>query len=513
VLLNYPYLLTCLRTRAYFPFSNLGSLFLMFDPATLLDTLEMELRAILDTTVTTFVATARTRLEGAVAEVAKDRAKALAEVDVRRGELGREVEAMHKHKEAQEGRVELNIGGYRFETSVQALRRVPHTFFDAYFSGRYAQDVCRDGSIFVDRDGEHFGHVLEYMRDGYVSVADPSARPSMSLLRALKREFGFYCIELCMEPVAEPEQPVVAFVIGGKLNYGDMVPSTERYDASLGQWSQVAAMGEARSSFAACVLAGELYVCGGTDTEDETSVEKYSPSSDTWSAVAPIPEERAGYVAVAVGSAMYLLGGVKDVHKFDSTQGTWSEVTTMPEGRTGIAACSVESDIYVFGGEDDDDESSRTVFKYDTEDNEWSTLAPMPDDCYGHMACVLDGQVYIVGAGISGREVLRFDPAADSWSTLAPTRFQKENCASFVLEGCLRVARRTGGSSVERYDVASNTWTAWGDMFASPMGRTGFSVLTIGSTGTVEKPEENLFDSLIAKAAARTQGTPVGSAY
>ena len=43
------------------------------------------------------------------------------------------------------GCVELNIGGYRFKTSVPSLRRVPHTFFDAYFSGRYAQDVCGDG--------------------------------------------------------------------------------------------------------------------------------------------------------------------------------------------------------------------------------------------------------------------------------------------------------------------------------------------------------------------------------
>jgi hypothetical protein len=34
--------------------------------------------------------------------------------------LGREVEATQKHKEAREIRVELNIGGFRFETSVQA---------------------------------------------------------------------------------------------------------------------------------------------------------------------------------------------------------------------------------------------------------------------------------------------------------------------------------------------------------------------------------------------------------
>jgi hypothetical protein len=89
--------------------------------------------------------------------------------------LVREVAVVQQHKEVQEGRVVLNIGGYRFETSVQALRRVSHTFFHAKFSGRYAQDVCEDGAIFVDRDGEHFGHVLEYMRDGVVSVAEAGA--------------------------------------------------------------------------------------------------------------------------------------------------------------------------------------------------------------------------------------------------------------------------------------------------------------------------------------------------
>jgi hypothetical protein len=116
----------------------------MFDA--LLDKLETDLRAALNTAVTGLVATARTRLEVAVAEladertrglaeVADERAKGLDDVDRRQRELSREIEAMQRHKEAQEGRVELNIGGYRYETSAQALRRVPHTFFDAYFSG------------------------------------------------------------------------------------------------------------------------------------------------------------------------------------------------------------------------------------------------------------------------------------------------------------------------------------------------------------------------------------------
>jgi hypothetical protein len=151
-----------------------------------------EMRPLLETAMESVLTKARTMLEDVeqrraegLMEVAKERtdelievdaerAAGLAEVDARQIELQREIAAMYKHKEAQEGRIELTIGGYRFETSVQTLRRMPHTFFDAYFCGRYAQDVLNDGSIFIDRDGEHFGHVLEYMREGLVAVAEPA---------------------------------------------------------------------------------------------------------------------------------------------------------------------------------------------------------------------------------------------------------------------------------------------------------------------------------------------------
>jgi hypothetical protein len=83
------------------------------------------------------------------------------------------------------------------------LRRVPHTF-DAYFSGRYAHDVRADG-IFIDRDGTHLNHVLEYMRDGKIAVAAPGAEPDVELLCRLKREFAFYSIELTAQQVAESE--------------------------------------------------------------------------------------------------------------------------------------------------------------------------------------------------------------------------------------------------------------------------------------------------------------------
>jgi hypothetical protein len=112
---------------------------------------------------------------------------------------------------------------------------------------------------------------------------------------------------------------------------------------------------------------------------------------------------------------------------------------------------------------------------------------------------VLDGdQVYIVGAGINGKGVLRFDTASGVWSTLGAISNNKHRSATFVVGGCLYVAGGGGDpySIVERYDVATDTWTAVANMLE---GRRNFGAVTIGSADPAE--EQDLFDSLIAKAA------------
>jgi hypothetical protein len=128
----------------------------------------------------------------------------------------------------------------------------------------------------------------------------------------------------------------------------------------------------------------------------------------------------------------------------------------------------------------------------------------MPHASHFNSAIVLDGLVYIVGAGDDGCGVLRFDPASGAWSTLAPTLHDRSSGASFVVSGCLYAAggreQAAKQACVERYDVASNTWAAVADML---QGRTYFRAVavTIGSAGSAE--EQDLFDSLIAKASGR----------
>jgi N-acetylneuraminic acid mutarotase len=205
------------------------------------------------------------------------------------------------------------------------------------------------------------------------------------LLRALKHEFGFYCIELCAEAPVESEQSEMAFVMGGEIDDDSVtLSSMKRYDPSLDQWTAVAAMDTARY----CVVAGEVYITGGRDHSYSllSSVEKYSPSTDTWSTVAALLETRSNHAAVAVGSAMYVLGGevgeeieiTASVRKFDTVEGIWRQVAPMPERSYACAACTIGSNIFFFGGRNSGYTEQASVFKYCTETNEWSTLAPMP---------------------------------------------------------------------------------------------------------------------------------------
>ena len=122
----------------------------------LLDELRTELMSEMETAVARLLSGARAKLEQAEKEAEELKAKGLAEVAEQRAALEREVAAMQRHQEQSEGRVELDVGGVRYVTSVETLRRIPHTFFDAYFSGRYAVDETDDGAVFIDRDGRLF---------------------------------------------------------------------------------------------------------------------------------------------------------------------------------------------------------------------------------------------------------------------------------------------------------------------------------------------------------------------
>ena len=104
------------------------------------------------------------------AEEAKKAAEAEAEEITRKARAGyaaleAEKAAMEKAHTFQTNKICLDVGGHKFTTSRQTLTSVPDTYLSAMFSGRFALAPDADSSYFIDRDGKHFGHVLNFLRD------------------------------------------------------------------------------------------------------------------------------------------------------------------------------------------------------------------------------------------------------------------------------------------------------------------------------------------------------------
>ncbi|PNT07013.1 hypothetical protein POPTR_013G062500v4 [Populus trichocarpa] len=66
--------------------------------------------------------------------------------------------------------IRLNIGGKKFCTTIDTLTRgEPDSMLAAMFRGRLMVSEDPDkGYVFIDRDGKHFRHILNWLRDGVV---------------------------------------------------------------------------------------------------------------------------------------------------------------------------------------------------------------------------------------------------------------------------------------------------------------------------------------------------------
>jgi hypothetical protein len=83
--------------------------------------------------------------------------------------------------------VELNVGGASFFTTVDTLRRIPHSYFAAMFAE--GREPC-DGVVpFIDRDPTHFRSILNYYRDGHCTLPRDA-----SALEELATEANFYAL-------------------------------------------------------------------------------------------------------------------------------------------------------------------------------------------------------------------------------------------------------------------------------------------------------------------------------
>ena len=82
--------------------------------------------------------------------------------------------------------VRLNVGGQIYCTTLSTLRS-EETMLSAMFSGRFDVRKDADGAVFIDRDGTHFRHILNYLRGAGLHLGK-----DVRLHQALLDEADFY---------------------------------------------------------------------------------------------------------------------------------------------------------------------------------------------------------------------------------------------------------------------------------------------------------------------------------
>jgi len=130
----------------------------------------------------------------------KDVEKRVKDVDISNREAKRFRKEHEAHDEAEKNHfpkmVKLNVGGHLFSTSLATLTKDPGSMLHAMFSGRFDAKPSGDGSYFIDRDGTHFRHILNYLRTGQLIV------PQDEIIRVeLLAEADFYQIEGIVNPL------------------------------------------------------------------------------------------------------------------------------------------------------------------------------------------------------------------------------------------------------------------------------------------------------------------------
>jgi len=141
---------------------------------------------------------------------------------------------------AVKGKVVLDVGGDKYSTTVETLTHEKNTFFTAMFSRQWELERDpKDDSIFIDRDGKLFTHILAYLRTDTVpnDVMENEALRQKLILEA--RYFHLHkLIEILTEPERKEAERINALFTSGTLLsvdhkktlcelYGNTLPRTE----------------------------------------------------------------------------------------------------------------------------------------------------------------------------------------------------------------------------------------------------------------------------------------------
>ena len=95
-----------------------------------------------------------------------------------------------------ESRIKLDVGGTQFTTTLTTLTRFPDSMIGAMFSGRHKLVADDSGYYFIDRDGTHFRHILNFLRcpEEFNETIEEDEK-----YKEIMREAAYYGLDIFMD--------------------------------------------------------------------------------------------------------------------------------------------------------------------------------------------------------------------------------------------------------------------------------------------------------------------------
>ncbi|XP_049582005.1 BTB/POZ domain-containing protein KCTD14 [Syngnathus scovelli] len=142
--------------------------------------------------------------------------------------------------------VHLNVGGQRFCTSVATLTKYPESKLAQWFDGPPKLPKDAQGHFFLDRHGEYFGAILEFLRSERLPDND---------IPQVHRESLHYNVTVLAKRLEE--SPVLFGEMVGRQRFLARVPHYKENIEVLIRIARAEAVASRRSTVVLCVLRTE----------------------------------------------------------------------------------------------------------------------------------------------------------------------------------------------------------------------------------------------------------------
>ena len=223
------------------------------------------------------------------------------------------------------------------------------------------------------------------------------------------------------------------------------------------------------------------------------SMPAYANGGGTWTPLAPVPAPTEGMSTANVGDLIVAAYGFSSfsgdtnlTRIYNIAGDSWSlgSPAPGPASSEGIAVSHADS-IYTLGGRNGAGNDNN---RYTPASDTWTVLAPMPTARDGLGAAVVGDSIYSIGGRsqtfgpctgfLTLGSVERYDIATNTWTTVAPLPTPRSDIGAighggkiYVFGGCTSFGAGTVSNEVDIYDRTTNLWTLGAPM---PTARAAF---------------------------------------